>query len=60
MILVLIVLVLGHCLFFTFILLTGVNQKVLPVLSTETLLHIWFSIDYYGFRPSSAAVGTVS
>ena len=40
--------------------LTGVNQKVLPVLSTETLLHIWLSTEYYGFRPSSTAVDTVS
>ena len=39
---------------------TGVNQKVLPVLSTETLLHIWSSTEYYGFRPSSTAVDTVS
>ena len=39
---------------------TGVNQKVLPVLSTETLLHIWLSTEYYGFRPSSTAVDTVS
>ena len=38
----------------------GVNQKVLPVLSTETLLHIWLSTEYYGFRPSSTAVDTVS
>ena len=38
----------------------GVNQKVLPVLSTETLLHIWLSADYYGFRPSSTAVDKVS
>ena len=38
---------------------TGVNQKVLPVLSTETLLHIWLSTEYYGFRPSSTAVDTV-
>ena len=37
---------------------TGVNQKVLPVLSTETLLHIWLSTEYYGFRPSSTAVDT--
>ena len=36
--------------------ITGVNQKVLPVLSTETLLHIWLSTEYYGFRPSSTAV----
>ena len=35
---------------------TGVIQKVLPVLSTETLLHIWLSTEYYGFRPSSTAV----
>ena len=35
---------------------TGVNQKVLPVLSTETLLHIWLSTEYYGFRPSSMMV----
>ena len=40
--------------------ITGVNQKVLPVLSTETLLHIWLSTEYYGFRPSSTAVDTVS
>ena len=39
---------------------TGVNQKVLPVLSAETLLHIWLSTEYYGFRPSSTAVDTVS
>ena len=39
-------------------LITGVNQKVLPVLSTETLLHIWLSTEYYGFRPSSTAVDT--
>ena len=39
---------------------TGVNQKVLPVLSTETLLHIWLSTEYYGFGPSSTAVDTVS
>ena len=39
---------------------TGVIQKVLPVLSTETLLHIWLSTEYYGFRPSSTAVDTVS
>ena len=39
---------------------TGVNQKVLPVLSTETLLHIWLSTEYYSFRPSSTAVDTVS
>ena len=39
---------------------TGVNQKVLPVLSTETLLHIWLSTGYYGFGPSSAAVDMVS
>ena len=38
---------------------TGVNQKVLPVLSTETLLHIWLSTEYY-VRPSSTAVDTVS
>ena len=37
---------------------TGVNQKVLPVLSTETLLHIWLSTEYYGFRPSSTVVDT--
>ena len=30
------------------------------MLSTETLLHIWLSTEYYGFRPSSAAVDTVS
>ena len=36
----------------------GGNQKVLPVLSTETLLHIWLSTEYYGFRPSSTAVDT--
>ena len=40
--------------------ITGVNQKVLPVLLTETLLHIWLSTEYYGFRPSSTAVDTVS
>ena len=40
------------------IFLTGVIQKVLPVLSTETLLHIWLSTEYYGFRPSSTAVDT--
>ena len=39
---------------------TGVNQKVLPVLSTETLLHIWLSTEYYDCRPSSTAVDTVS
>ena len=38
--------------------ITGVIQKVLPVLSTETLLHIWLSTEYYGFRPSSTAVDT--
>ena len=38
----------------------GVNQKVLPVLSTETLLHIWLSTEYYGCRPSSTAVDMVS
>ena len=37
---------------------TGVIQKILPVLSTETLLHIWLSTEYYGFRPSSTAVDT--
>ena len=37
---------------------TGLIQKVLPVLSTETLLHIWLSTEYYGFRPSSTAVDT--
>ena len=37
---------------------TGVIQKVLPVLSTETLLHIWLSTEYYGFRSSSTAVDT--
>ena len=36
----------------------GVIQKVLPVLSTETVLHIWLSTEYYGFRPSSTAVDT--
>ena len=30
------------------------------MLSTETLLHIWLSTEYYGFRPSSTAVDTVS
>ena len=35
-----------------------VIQKVLPVLSTETLLHIWLSTEYYGFRLSSTAVDT--
>ena len=39
---------------------TGVNQKLLPVLSTETVLHLWLSTEYYGFRPSSTAVDTVS
>ena len=38
--------------------ITGVIQKVLPVLSTEMLLHIWLSTEYYGFRPSSTAVDT--
>ena len=38
--------------------ITGVIQKVLPVLSTETLLHISLSTEYYGFRPSSTAVDT--
>ena len=38
--------------------ITGVIQKVLPVLSTETLLHIWLSTEYYGFRPCSKAVDT--
>ena len=37
---------------------TRVIQKVLPVSSTETLLHIWLSTEYYGFRPSSTAVDT--
>ena len=37
---------------------TGVIQKVLPVLSTERLLHIWLSTEYYGFGPSSTAVDT--
>ena len=37
---------------------TGVIQKVLPVLSTETLMHIWLSTEYYGFRLSSTAVDT--
>ena len=40
--------------------ITGVNQKVPPVLSTETLLHIWLSTEYYGFRPSSTAADMVS
>ena len=43
--------------FFHF-LVTGVIQKVLPALSTETLLHIWLLTEYYGFRPSSTAVDT--
>ena len=30
------------------------------MLSTETLLPIWLSTEYYGFRPSSAAVDTAS
>ena len=30
------------------------------MLSTEMLLHIWLSTEYYGFRPSSTAVDTVS
>ena len=38
----------------------GVIKKVLPVLSTEKLLHIWLSTEYYGFRPNSTAVYTVS
>ena len=47
--------------FFTLMLrFHGVNQKVLPVLSTETLLHIWLSTEHYGFRPSSTAVDMVS
>ena len=29
------------------------------MLSTETLLHIWLSTEYYDFRPSSKAVDTV-
>ena len=29
------------------------------MLSTETLLRIWLSTEYYDFRPSSAAVDTV-
>ena len=45
---------------FMLFIFTGVNQKVLPVLSSETLLHIWLSTEYYGFRPSSKAVDTVS
>ena len=28
------------------------------MLSTETLLRIWLSTEYYGFRPSSTAVDT--
>ena len=39
--------------------ITRVIQKVLPVLSTETLLHILLSTEYYGFRPSSTAVDTL-
>ena len=50
----------GDTCVFSLSILTGVNQKVLPVLSTETLLHIWLSTKYYGFRPSSTAVDTVS
>ena len=46
----------GNCFWFN----TGVIQKVLPVLSTETFLHIWLSTEYYGFRPSSTVVDTVS
>ena len=38
----------------------GVNRKVLPVLSTETLLRIWLSTEDSGFRPSSTAFDTVS
>ena len=30
------------------------------MLSTETLLHIWLSAEYNGFRPSSTAVDSVS
>ena len=30
------------------------------MLSTETLPYIWLSTEYYGFRPSSKAVDTVS
>ena len=30
------------------------------MLSTETLLHIWLSTEYYGCRPSSTAGDTVS
>ena len=30
------------------------------MLSTETLLHIWLSTEYYGFRQSSTAVDMVS
>ena len=30
------------------------------MLSTETLLHIWLSTEYYRFRPSSTAVDTAS
>ena len=50
---------LAHRMFFNaycYLEITGVIQKVLPVLSTETLLHIWLSTEYYGFRPSSTAV----
>ena len=50
----------GHLTMTAMLIYTGVNQKVLPVLSTETLLHIWLSTEYYGFRPSSTAVDTVS
>ena len=39
---------------------TEVNRKVLPVLSTETLLRIWLSTENSGFRSSSTAVDTVS
>ena len=37
---------------------TGVDQKVPPVLSTETLLRNWLSTEYFGFRPSSTAGDT--
>ena len=31
---------------------------VLPVLSTETILHIWLSTENSGFRPSCTVVDT--
>ena len=48
----------GHPIKFDTTCYHGVNQKVLPVLPTETLLHIWLSTEYCGFRPSCTAVDT--